>query len=253
MSSTSLRPRSLAAILGWWAEELGVNEPELSAHADGVTLSPSVNVPGIFLFRRGGDLRIGAPMHQVNAIHDALIGHPIAKFMKPKFWRKKLPDFCGIGVGPALLHYLDAAPKSWDKPTPRGFLVRGLAPMDARAVADFAEALTPTEREHSGVEISSRGLWGVFEGRNLVAIASSDPWPNRLAHVGVAVHPERRGRKLAQLVVQAAARGSIARRRIVQYRTLATNSASVGVARALGMEVFAETLYVRPVVEKPTA
>jgi hypothetical protein len=46
--------------------------------------------------------------------------------------------------------------------------------------------------------------------------------------------------------VQAAARGALARRRIVQYRTLAANVASVGLATALRLPPFAETLYVRP-------
>jgi GNAT superfamily N-acetyltransferase len=248
MSLTPLRPRSLAAIHGWWAEELGVNALELAAPAEGVSLSPSPNVPGILLFRRGGDLRIGAPMHKLKPIHEVLIGHPIPKFMTPEFWRKKLPEICGVGVGPALLHYLDAVPKTWTQTLPSRWLLRALGAADARAVAEFAETLSPIEREHSGVEFGSRALWGIFESRKLVAVAGSDPWPGRLAHIGVAVHPQRRGLKLGQFIVEAAARGSFARKRIVQYRTLADNAGSAGLARALGLEVFAETLYVRPPV-----
>ena len=69
----------------------------------------------------------------------------------------------------------------------------------------------------------------------------------RTTYVGdLKVHPAHRGMKLGQLVVQAAARGAITRRRIVQYRSLTENAAAISLANHLNFIPFAETLYIRP-------
>jgi hypothetical protein len=241
----SLRPKTIETILGWWAQELGVNTLELKARADGVTLSPSSNLPGVFLFRRGADLRIAALLPKLKLIHDAILGKTFRTIFTAKFWTG-LPLLNGLAVGPAALFYLDSIPTQWVVRSTRGIVVRGLSAIDAKPFAEFFEALNPLEREHSGLELGPRPLWGAFKGKELVAVSGYDAWPGRIAHVGVAVHPAHRGLKLAQLVVQAAARGAVARRRIVQYRALIENGPSLGIATALNFVAFAETLYIRP-------
>jgi hypothetical protein len=240
-----LRAKSLDAVLGWWAQELGVNVPELMARADGVTLIASSNLPGVFLFRRDGDLRIAALLPKIKGIHDAILGHSFKAILTPDFWRN-LPEICGEVDGPANLFYLDTLPQGWVGGTPRRVMVRGLLQNDAKLFGEFIETLTPLEREHSGLELGPRPLWGVFKDKELVAVGGYDSWPGRIAHIGVAVRSDQRGSKLGQLAVQAAARGALARRRIVQYRTLSENEASVALARALQFVPFAETLYIRP-------
>jgi RimJ/RimL family protein N-acetyltransferase len=240
-----LRPKTLEAILGFWAQELGMNVPELMARADGVTLSPSPNMPGILIFRRGNDVRIAAHLQRLQKIHDAILGHTFQMLLRPEFWQRH-PALAGAIIGPATLFYLDAVPEKWTNGAPRGLTVRGLSAIDAKASAEFIEALTKEQREHSGLELGPRPLWGVFKGKELLAMAGYDSWPGRIAHLGVAVHPEHRGKKLGKLAVQAAARGALARRRIVQYRCLVENTASMGIAKSLGFVPFAETLYLRP-------
>jgi RimJ/RimL family protein N-acetyltransferase len=178
-------------------------------------------------------------------IHDAILGHSFKSILTPAFWGK-LPGLAGTVIGPARLFYLDSAPTDWAAAPPRGMTVRGLSAIDAKPFAEFIESLEPLEREHSGLELTPRPLWGAFKGKELLAVAGYDAWPGRIAHIGVAVHPAHRGKKLGQLVVQAAARGALARRRIVQYRALSENVASVKLAEALHFVPFAETLYIRP-------
>jgi len=240
-----LRTKSLDAILGLWAQEIGVNVPELMAHSEGVTLTANPQLAGILLWRRGKDLRIAALYQKLERIHGAIIGHSFERILTPDFWQR-IPEYCGEAIGPALLFYLDALPADWKSMTPRGLMVRGLTNLDAMAFEDFAESLTETERQHSGLELGPRPLWGVFKGTSLLAVAGYDSWPGRIAHLGVAVHPEHRGQKLGQLAVRAAARGALTRRRVVQYRTLANNEPSVGIAKALHLVPYAETLYIRP-------
>lgn len=222
-----------------------MNVPELMARADGVTIIASSNLPGVFLFRRAGDLRIAALLPKIKTIHDAIIGHSFKAILTPEFWQN-IPELGGETVGPAHLFYLDSLPQGWIGGTPRRVLVRGLLQSDAKLVGEFIDALTPLEREHSGLELGPRPLWGVFKDKDLVAVAGYDSWPGRIAHIGVAVRSDQRGNKLGQLAVQAAARGALARRRIVQYRTLSENEASVALAKALQFVPFAETLYIRP-------
>jgi GNAT superfamily N-acetyltransferase len=239
-----LKPRSLDAVHEWWAGELGMSVPELAARAEGVTLSASANMPGIFIFRRGGDTRIASLRHRLEKIHDTLLGQSPGQIFSADFWRSKLPEWCGQPVGPAQLFYLDTLP-AWRFAAPPGFKARDLAEGDAPAFWAFAGALTELEREEAGVDFGPRPLWGIFSGGMLVAVAGYDAWPGRIAHIGVVVHPGFRGMGLGKLAVQYAMRGAIARGRVVQYRTLATNAASLGVARSLGLVRFAETLYIR--------
>ena len=240
-----LRPKTLEAIFTWWAQELGLIGPELMAHAEGVTLTVSSNLPGIMLFRRGGDLRIAALYPKLELIHEAIIGKTFPKIFDAAFW-SRIPALCGTAIGPATLYYLDQIPTTWKATAPRGFTVRGLSPMDAKACADFANALGESERDHCALELGTRPTWGVFKGKELLAIGGYDPWPGRIAHLSVAVHPEHRQKKLGQLVSQAAAKGALTRRKIVQFRTLNTNEGAIGVAKALAFVPFAETLYIRP-------
>jgi hypothetical protein len=240
-----LRAKSLDAILGWWAQELGVNVPELMARADGVTLIASSNLPGVFLFRRGGDLRIAALYPKLHAIHDAILGQSFKCLLTAEFWQKH-PEFGGNVNGPAHLFYLDSLPQNWIGGTPRRMMVRGLSQIDTKPFGEFIEMLTPSEREQSGLELGPRPLWGVFKDKELVAVSGYDSWPGRIAHIGVAVRSDHRGQKIGQLAVQAAARGALARRRIVQYRALSENAGAVGIARALRFVSFAETLFIRP-------
>jgi GNAT superfamily N-acetyltransferase len=240
-----LETKSRDAILELWGQELGVSAPELMVEADGVTLTANPQVTGVLLWRRDKDLRIAAQYQKLERIHGAIIGYSFEKIMSSEFWLR-VPEYCGEPVGPAHVFYLDALPADWKSMTPRGLVVRVLTNLDAQAFEDFAETLSETERQHSGLELGPRPMWGVFKGTHLLAAAGYDPWPGRIAHVGVAVHADHRGQKLGQLAVRAAARGAISRRCIVQYRALADNAASVGLAKALHLIPYAETLYFRP-------
>ncbi len=244
---SELRPKSLDAILDWWAQELGISGADLWATQTGVTLSGNPLQPGIFAFRRGNFVRIAAAPWKLENIRDEIVNKKLATIFSKGFWPKYLPEMCGKVIGPALLFYADSVPDAWQSfAAPRGMMLRGLAAMDALAFAELAGALTKKEYEHCGLEFGPHPMWGVFWKKQLLAVAGYDAWPGRIAHIGVAVHPEFRRQKLGRLVAMAASRGAMARRRIVQYRTNADNTGSVEIAKALGFELFAETIDVRP-------
>lgn len=246
VGTLQLRQSSLHSILGWWADELGINVPELAARADGVTISASVNLPGIVLFRRGDDLRVVALAHKLRKIEETVIGSTPAEIFTGGFWRRHLPEWCGNTAGPALFFYTDARPPEWGFTPPEGIRIHAIGTLDEAVFDVFAGALTRAELENSGLDHEQRLMWGAYAENDLVALAGYDSWPARIAHIGVAVHPDHRGRGLGKAMAKAAARGALLRRRIVQYRAPAGNPGAVGIARALGLELFAETLFVRP-------
>ncbi len=244
---SSLRPTSFAAVNDWWAQELGVNASELSVEQGGVQIAENALLPGILAYRRGPDVRVAAALGKLEEIQEAMIGRSLQQIFSAAFWPKYLPQFSGNVIGPASLFYADKLLPDWAKiAAPRGVNVRGLAISDAVPFAEFAASLSEEEREHSGLDFSPRAMWGAFVEKQLVAAASYDVWPGCIAHIGVAVHPEFRRRKIGQAVALAAAKGALARRRIVQYRALQSQEGSIGIALKLGLELFAETIYVRP-------
>lgn len=248
-----LKPRNREGVLAFWAAELGINLPELLSPNAGVYVCANHSNPGIMVFRRGTDVRISATPTRVERMHDELPFAKAGDFCCPDFWRSAFPELTGSIVGPARLYYMDAVPKTWTPPpTSRSLLlVRGLAASDLKICAEFANALTREEREISGFDTLGRHAWGVFARGTLVAVAGYDAWPHRIAHIGVATHPAHRGSKFAQLATQAALRGAVTRRRIAQYRCLTANAAADGVAKALGLSCFAETLFINQPSAKP--
>lgn len=241
-----MKRESCEGVLTFWAGELGTNVPELLAPNVGVNVRINSDIQGVMVFRRGEDVRIAASSSKVETMRASFSDLSVTDFCLPEFWRNMFPEFCGAMVGPELHYYMDAIPSSWTPaPASRSLvLVRGLAASDMKVCAEFAGALTQQEREASGLDVLGRQAWGVFVQGVLVAIAGYDAWPNRVAHIGVATHPEYRGRKFAQLAVQAAVRGAAMRRCIAQFRCLAVNEAASGVALALGFPLFAETLFI---------
>ncbi len=243
----SLRPKSNAAINDWWAQELGVNASELSVEQSGVQLSGNALLPGLLAYRRGPDVRVAAACGKLEAIQEAMIGCTLNQIFSADFWMKRLPQFAGRVIGPASLFYTDKIPVGWSKiAPPSGVIVRGLAESDASAFWEFTSLLDEHDREHGGLDFSPQAMWGAFAEERLVAAASYDLWPGRLAHLGVAVHPDFRGRNIGQAVAMEAAKGALAQERIVQFRVMQARADGMNLAIRLGFEPFAETIYVHP-------
>lgn len=244
---SELRPKSLDAILEWWAQELGISGADLWATQPGVTLSGNPLLHGILAFRRGSFVRIAASPGKLERIRDSIVERRVSQIFTSEFWGKTVKELVGVVVGPAALFYIDRVSEDWKGITPpAGVTMRGLAAMDAALFADFIGSMPQKDREASGLEFGPQPMWGAFQKKRLVGVAGYDVWPGKISHICAGVRPELRGSGIGRAVVHAAARGALARRRIVQFRTLVENDAAVALAKSLGMELFAETIYVRP-------
>ncbi len=243
-----LKQRSREGVLAFWAGEMGLSVPELLIPVSGVRISIRAAILGVLVLRRGDDVRIATSDSNVERLGECLPRDIGTDFCSPDMWRCVFPDLCGSVTGPTRYCYLDAIPKAWAPPpaSRKKVFVRGLAASDLKIYAEFAMTLSREEREMSGLDSFGRQLWGVFSDGVLAAVAGYDAWPNRVAHLGVATRPDFRGRKFAQLAVQAVSRGAVARKRIVQFACLSSSAEAVAVAFSLGFLQFAETLITRP-------
>lgn len=244
---SELRPKSLDAVLAFWAQELGLSGADLGSTHPGITLSGHALLPGVIALQRGSFVRVAATAGKLDLIHEAIVGRKIAEIFTPEFWQKHVPGLSGKVIGPTLLYYLDKTPDAWKNlAPPPGVTIRGLARADAAAFAEFTATLSSAEQEMSGLEFGPQPTWGAFMGKRLVGVAGFDTWPGKLAHLHVGVRPGYREQGIGRAVVRAAAKGAVTRRRVVQFRTLRENTRAVALANAIGLELFGETIYVRP-------
>jgi GNAT superfamily N-acetyltransferase len=234
---------SLQAVVAFWAAHLGCGDAQLAQ-------------PGTWVVRSGPDLAsyrgatvVSRPPACVLAVPDdwyelvaSKVGHrPPAEV----FDVSRLHEVFGTSVdqviGPAWLGYADASDL---RPAPT-MGTRLLTDQDLPELRRLAAACGPVDWAHSGIDPARPPVFGCFAGAVLAAAGMLEPWGDRLLHVGIVTHPGYRGRGYGKAVVSAMTAHGLATGGVVQYRTLQANLPSVGIARTLGFQLFAQTLAVR--------
>jgi GNAT superfamily N-acetyltransferase len=113
---------------------------------------------------------------------------------------------------------------------------RLLEASDAPAMDEFHQAVDPRQRWY--VALDHAGVCGVFDGRQLVAVAGHFVFEQfGVAAARVATHPEHRRHGLGTAVVSAAVRWALDRDLAVEWCTSETNQGSLGIARRLGFRL----------------
>jgi len=234
---------SIRAVLAFWAAHLGCSRAQLAR-------------PGTAVVRNGPDLAgyrgvtvVFRPPACVLAVpHDwyelaagRLGRRPAAAVFDIPLLREVFGSAVDQVIGPAWLGYADAGDF---RPAPT-MGTRLLTDQDLPALRRLADACGPTAWAHGGIRPGSSPVFGCHAAGALAAAGMLEPWGARLLHVGIATHPAYRGRGYGKAVVSAMTAHGLAAGRVVQYRTLQANLASVGIARALGFQRFAQTLAVR--------
>ena len=111
--------------------------------------------------------------------------------------------------------------------------VRQLTLGDRALIDEFHQAID--ERMRWFVEIDHPVVFGIFDDKKLVAVASQILFEDEhIAAAGVLTHPAQRQRGYGVAVVSAAVTWALARDWIVEWSTWAGNLGSLGIARALG-------------------
>jgi RimJ/RimL family protein N-acetyltransferase len=130
-------------------------------------------------------------------------------------------------VGQALLAYAD---KSTYTPALAAFTVRQA---DRGEVEQAVSRCEPEDCDESGLlEMST---WFVAKDEGVpVAAAGYERWPRSVAHCGVAVGAEHRGRGLGQAVASDAVGHALGEHPVAQWRSRDTNVASTRIGARLG-------------------
>ncbi|MDJ0523201.1 MAG: GNAT family N-acetyltransferase [Planctomycetota bacterium] len=145
-------------------------------------------------------------------------------------------------IGPAFIGYgtsdtLDLTPASRARP---------LTPADDEAVAALRAACSEEAWDHGGTDPHAVPAFGCFDERGrLMALAGYKTWGEAIAHIAIVSAPEHRGRGLGTAAVACAAQHAISTGLLPQYRTLAANAPSMGIARKLGFERYGFSVFVR--------
>lgn len=152
--------------------------------------------------------------------------------------------------GPSLHAYADENSfqgRSDDRARP----VLGSDP-DLRA---FLHEAGPDEWAESGfppdppaADPASTQFWLLRDEGSVVAAGNMTEWRRRPADVGVLTAPSRRGQGLATRLAGAMVTAALPSVGVARYRALATNSASLAVARRLGFEPYGQNYRARRAV-----
>ena len=166
----------------------------------------------------------------------ALVGDPfaLARAIEPlEIERIVGPAFIGYGTAQTL--DLSSAPSA-----------RELTRADTNAVARLRAACSPVAWGHGGSDLQAVPCFGCFDDRGaLCALAGYKTWGGAIAHIAIVTAPSHQGRGHATAAVACAAQHALAAGLLAQYRTLASNGPSMGVAKKLGFQHYGSSVFVR--------
>lgn len=123
--------------------------------------------------------------------------------------------------------------------------VRRLKDSDWANFDKFLAEADLVEAEHSALVSGREPTAGVFHQNQIVAAASYELIEGCVAHVGVLVSKQMRGKGFGKQAISLITELALAKDLGIQYQTLMENVSSVAAAKSLGFEEFAETYAVR--------
>ncbi|HEX6036657.1 GNAT family N-acetyltransferase [Longimicrobium sp.] len=238
-----LSPATVDALDGYWVAWLGVPRSRLRAsrplavphaglgdyagmYAQAFGGAPIVSLPPALLERYGPDAARAAGGGLVD----------------DERWRAVFGERLEAVVGPAVIAYADAGTL---RPFGVDAEVRLLDEADRPALRALRAAVSPEAWEHGGSTLGDAPVAGVFADGALAAVSGYEVWGRRIAHLAVVTRPDLRGRGLGAAAVALAARTALDAGLVAQYRTLASNTSSMAIARRLGFVGYAASLAVR--------
>ena len=231
---------SMQRIDRYWIDQLGISPDALQSRRLLVLplLEPSAS--SCLVFQHGAFTCVRVPRSLYEDLHQAIELQDPAILLTPAWWQGTLAATQHRAIGPAYLGYADALQF---RPATR-HPARLLTPADAAALEAFASAVGPVAWEHSGLGRQPQPIVACWEQGQVVAAAGYTLWGGALAHIGVASHPDFRGRSYGTAVVSAIAQHALEQGHILQYRTLLANTPSIAIAAALGFQAYATTLFI---------
>lgn len=219
--SSSSRPATLHVVERLWEERMRAQEGALSTSEVSFVECPGFTAAVIVDI--GGSVLVAGPAEAISRLH----GLPRQGLVNADAAESALVDLRPQLIGQALLGYAD---ESTFTPAPAARTVRRA---DRGAVEQAISHCEPEDRDESG--LLEMNVWFVAEHEGMpVAAAGYESWPRSVAHCGVAVGAEHRGRGLGQAVASDAVEHALREHTVAQWRSRDTNVASRHVGERLG-------------------
>jgi GNAT superfamily N-acetyltransferase len=232
---------SLETLRAYWRQHIGF-DPDMT---QGIVVARPEGTMGhyhgVYVFRRGYGCIVSPPQKWRALLRDALAGCTPDEAFDVATLQRILGADAAMTIGPSWIGLADETDAA--RVTAQG--ARLLEERDRAALLALKQAVTPTEWEHSAIELDRTPVFGVFEGPALLAAASYEPWGERISAVGILTHPLHRRRGCATVVAAAAVAHGLARKQLMLWQTLESNIPSITVAHRLGFQPYARTIAIR--------
>lgn len=238
---------SLGKIEEYWTSTLGLEPGDLRRSGISVVRhGPRLDTyRGAYLLRR--PVERGAAL--VISVPPGLVDYARAVVQRAAPDEVFTPRFLDSMFGPAIDRIMGAVWLAYaDQSDLRPIETREarlLGERDEAALRRLALACDEDEWVQGGIMLDHPPVFGIYRGAELIAAATSEPRGLYLANVGVVTHPAYRGQGYGKAIVAAASRHGFTDGYIMQYQALHANTASIGIARALGYQEYGATLSVR--------
>lgn len=223
----------------FWAHQLGIDLSLESIPRICCTVQHLYS--GVQLFANRERLVIASPPAKVKLIQNAIIDVSPEEAFTVEWLQQIFANEAERIIGPAEVNYADETTFRSESSQ----VGRALLASETEAYRGLLAALDPKEIEDSGASIPSFPAFGAFSDDILCSVASYEVWKPSIAHIRVATHPNYRRRGFARAAVQALANAALDCGMILQWRAVAWNKNSLGLAYDLGFNYYCSTLYVR--------
>lgn len=232
-----LDERSESIARDYWAAHLGCAPEELFAEPVRVLTHGGelTDYVGAFALFRRDAVVVSFPPDRADELRALWFAE--SQGCSPSGFAAAFSSVSAVVIGPAYIGYAAAVASP-------GLPARALNHDDEVALHSLEQACDPIEWEHGGSSIEHRAS-GVFIDGQLVAMAGYEVWGGTIAHISIVTHPSFRGRGCGRSAVAHLAQRAMRIGLLPQYRTLASNRASIRIAESLGFRPYATSMAVR--------
>lgn len=232
-----ISPDTLKKVDAYWAGYFGVTPADLTGKETRVvTHAALASYDGALAFRRGQACIVSVPATTPEIERSKLRAATPVEVFDPKFLAKVFVISADKVIGPAWLGIADRADFKSSKSA-----ARILGDSDEQAIEKLAEGCGELDWKHSKLIQVRKPLFGLFQGKDLVAVSGYVVLGNVLAYIGVITHPAHRGKGHAKAVVSSAVADAFSKGYAAQWRTPEENEGAVGLAKAMGFQHYAST------------
>lgn len=197
---------------------------------------------GIYCFYNETVCIISAPSGYVNRIKERVEGKCPREAFDVEVLLKSMRMSDYQVIGPAYQGYRETALM---EDTNSDDVVEIVTEDHLMLLQDLQRSCSKAEWEHSTLEIRRQPIMGRIKDGKIIAAGTWKANESHFLSIGILCHPDYRGKGCAKSVVHALTNKGIQMGAIMHYQTLKSNSASIGIASALGYQEFATTISIR--------